>query len=342
MSHNRGMIMKTTVIWAALAGLVSLSQAHAAPLKHFKVGAWNSGAYSDDPGNSFSHCAGSASYNSGVIVTLIIDKTYNWGVAFSNPAWNLTPGADVDLAYVVDGGEPRATKAKAISNKQVLIGFGGDSDRFKEFSRGYQLRVAAANQVFTFNLTDTAKLLPALLHCVTQQIHPAPVLAATATAAATPVAHRSDFKAEATVIAANLLSEAGVTGFRIAAPDEFPDLKADAVWAATNVMGTINILPTVTAKDLDDIRSSVIGNDARACKGMFFSGSIPDDGKEALTRVFTTCQVKTDSATNYYLAVPRKAGGIYILRTMTAAGSEKPAKEADASIRKAVFSAVPK
>jgi hypothetical protein len=52
--------------------------------------------------------------------------------------------------------------------------------------------------------------------------------------------------------------------------------------------------------------------------------------------------VKEISVTSYYLAVPRKAGGIYILRTMTTAGSEKPAKEADASIRKAVFSAVPK
>ena len=330
-------------MWAALAGLLAVCPGHAAPLKNFKVGAWNSGAYSDDQSHKFSHCAGSASYNSGVIVTLIIGKTYDWGVAFSNPAWNLTPGADIDLAYVVDGGEPRATKAKAISNKQALIGFGGDSDRFKEFSRGYQLRVAAAKQVFTFNLTDTAKLLPALLACVTHQMHPAPALASTAAAAAvTPVAHRTDFKAEATVIAANLLSEAGVTGFRIAAPDEFPDLKADAVWAATNVMGTINILPAVAAKDLDDIRSSVIGVDAKACKGMFFSGSIPDDGKEQITRVFTTCQVKSASSTTYYLAVPRKAGGIYILRTMTAAGSEKPAKEADASIRKAVFSAVPK
>ena len=90
----------------------------------------------------------------------------------------------------------------------------------------------------------------------------------------------------------------------------------------------------------------VIGGEAKGCKGMFFSGSIPDDGKEQMLRVFTTCQVKETSATIYYLAVPRKAGGIYILRTMTAAGAsaeaEKPAKEADAGIRKAVFTAVPK
>jgi hypothetical protein len=121
-----------------------------------------------------------------------------------------------------------------------------------------------------------------------------------------------------------------------------PELKADAVWVAADVIGTINVFPTIATKDLDEVRSIIIGGDAKTCKGTFFSGSIPDDGKDnQLTRVFTTCQVK-ETSTSYYLAVPRKAGGVYILRTMTTAGPEKPAKEADASIRKAVFSAVPK
>ncbi|MEO6842110.1 MAG: hypothetical protein ABI192_15255 [Bradyrhizobium sp.] len=332
---------------AALTGLIALQPAQAAQLKHFKVGSWEGGAYSDDSlRNKFSHCAGSASYKSGIIVTLMINKEYKWGVAFANPAWNLTPGANVDLAYVVDGGQPRATTAKAVSNHQALIGFGDDGARFKEFSRGNQLRVAAVNQVFTFDLTDTAKLLPALLNCVTQQTNPKPVLASTTPVTSAPGPHGSDFKAEATVIAANLLSQAGITGFRIAAPNEFPELKADAVWAATNVMGTINVMPTVAVKDIDDIRSLMIGGDAKSCKGAFFSGSIPDDGKEQLIRIFTTCQEKDAPATIYYLAVPRKAGGIYILRTIAAAGvaaePEKRAKEADAGIRKAVFTALPK
>jgi hypothetical protein len=213
--------------FAALICPIAPRPGQAAQLKHFKVGSWQGGAYSDDGLRSkFSHCAGSASYKSGIIVTLIVNREYKWGVAFANPTWNLTPGPSLDLAYVVDGGEPRATTAKAVSNHQALMGFGDDGVRFKEFSRGYQLRVAAADQVFTFDLTDTAKLLPALLNCVTQQTNPTPVMASTATAAPAPGAHGSDFKAEATVIAANLLSEAGITGFRIAGPDEFPDLKA--------------------------------------------------------------------------------------------------------------------
>ena len=332
--------MKRIIAVAALMCAVALQPVQAAPLKHFKVGSWDGGAYSDDSlRNKFSHCAGSASYKSGIIVTLLVNKEYQWGVAFSNPAWNLTPGAKIDLAYVVDGGEPRATTAKVVSNQQALIAFGGDGARFKEFSHGYQLRVAAANKVFTFDLTDTAKLLPALLNCVTQQVNPTPAVASTTTAAApAPAPHSPELRAEATVVAANLLSQTGISGFRIATPDKFPELKADAVWVAPDVMGTINIMAGAAHKDLDNIRAMVIGSEAKGCKGMFFSGSIPDDGKEQLIRVFTTCQEKDDSATIYTLAVPRKAGGIYILRTMTAAGatagSEKPAKEADADIRK--------
>jgi hypothetical protein len=98
---------------AALMGLIALPPGQAAQLKHFKVGSWDSGAYSDDSlRNKFSHCAGSASYKSGVIVTLIINRQYKWGVAFANPAWKLTPGANIDLAYVVDGDEARATTGK--------------------------------------------------------------------------------------------------------------------------------------------------------------------------------------------------------------------------------------
>ncbi len=332
---------------AVLIGLIAVQPGQAAQLRHFKVGSWESGAYSDDGlRNKFSHCAGSASYKSGIIVTLLINREYKWGVAFANPAWTLTPGATIDLAYVVDGGQPRTTTAKAVSNNQVLIGFGDDSARFKEFSHGYQLRVAAAKQVFTFDLTDTAKLLPALLDCVTQQINPKPVMASTTAAAPAPAPHSPELRAEATVIAANLLSQTGISGFRIATSGEFPELKADAVWTAPDVMGTINIMAGAAPKDLDNIRAMVIGSEAKGCKGMFFSGSIPDDGKDQLIRVFTTCQEKEASATIYTLAVPRKAGGIYILRTMTAAGasvgSEKPVKEADAGIRKAVFTALPK
>src|SRR5580698_1006428 len=109
---NKGLVVLSAL--AGLIGLNALAPGQAAQLKHFKVGSWDSGAYSDDGlRNKFSHCAGSASYKSGVIITLIINRQYEWGVAFANPAWKLTPGASIDLAYVVFCGDARATTAKA-------------------------------------------------------------------------------------------------------------------------------------------------------------------------------------------------------------------------------------
>ncbi len=324
-----------SLLLLSLAG--GIIQTDAATLQTFKVGGWSAGAYSDDASHKFSHCAGTTIYNSGIFVTLIINKKYQWGVSFSHPSWNLTPGAKIDLAYVVDNGEPHSAVGSVINSKQVLIGFGGDAKGFAKFSHGYVLRVAAAQKVFSFNLTNTSKLLPALLNCVNTRMNPAPLVTRTNTPSS-----NAEIKAEAAVVAANLLSQAGISGFHLATPGELPELKADAIWIAKDVIGTINIMPNIKTKDLDEVRSILIGADAKSCKGTFFSGSIADSGDQnnQLTRVFTTCQTKDTPITTYYLATSRKAGGMYILSTISSGLSEKPAKEADGSIRKAVFTAI--
>lgn len=330
----------TRFITAAMIALVSSSNnSWAAMLQKFQVGEWSGGAYSEDGSRKFSHCAGTTFYNSGIFVTLIVGRTYQWGVQFTNPAWNFMPGSKIELAYVVDDGEPRPAVGTALTANRVLIGFGGDVKGFQNFSRGRVLKIAAAQKVFTFNLTDTSKLLPALLNCVNSRMNPAPAVAKSSTPAT-----NSDHRAEAAVIAANLLSQAGISGFRLATSGELPEIKADAIWVAQDAIGSINVMPSVQSKDLDEVRSIIIGSDAKACKGTFFSGSIADDGDQSnqqLTRVFTTCQVKDLPVTNYYMAVPRKAGEMYFIRTMSSGLSEKPAKEADGNIRKAVFTALP-
>lgn len=323
--------MRALVAFAS-ALLIGWSTAgHAKTIKTFEVGGWSAGAYTED--GKFSHCAGTAGYNSGIYVTVLISRKYSWGVGFSNPSWRLTPGTEIPLAYVIDGGDVQQVTAKAISPTGVLVGFGGNSDRFRNFSRGRVLRIAASDQVFTFNLTDTSRLLPVLLNCVNEQVNPAPARAAVS---------RPELRADAMVFAANLLSEAGVTGFRIATSNELPEIKADVVWVAGDVVGTINVLPSIQSQQVDELKSLMVGTRAKECKGTFFSGSMPDDnGDGRVVRVFTTCQ-SDKTLTDYYLMVPRKAGGYYMMRTMTEGKSEAPAKEVDANIRRAVFKVLPK
>ena len=243
---------------------------------------------------------------------------------------------------------PIAAKAYAISAEHVTVPLQDSTELFARFRRGNVLRVAAADQVFSFNLTGTSQLLPILLRCALQNGNPAIVtnpfeksrpIVEKAKPSTTP-ADRSAERAEATILAANLLSQAGIQGFVLLDQSELPDVKADAKWRSENLFGTITVVPDIQPSQISEVPSVLIGGAAKACKGTFLSGAIPDESKNSFARIFTTCNNGKDTTTVYYLAVPRKAGGAYIMTT-AAVGSEVPAKEADSNIRTAAYKVLP-
>jgi hypothetical protein len=293
----------------------------------------------------------------------MVSPEYEWNLAFFNPAWRMSVGQTFPIVLTFDNRQTINVSGKVLNKTLVGVAMPVQSSLVRAFRSARLMSAFAQGSLFQFKLTGTSVLIPSLVDCVK-------ITKAEGLAAARDFTHRpriaapqmgpspdsstsknegehgnTDFKAEAAVIAANLLSHAGITGFRLATSADIPEVKADAIWIADDVIGTINIMPTLRSSDLDEVRSILIGADAKFCKGTFFSGSVEDsennDGPQ-LSRVFTTCQVKEQPTTSYYLAVPRKTGGMYILRTMTRSQSEKPAKEADSSIRKAVYSAIPK
>jgi hypothetical protein len=332
-------------------GLVLISASHSlgAPLRNFRVRAWYAGAYSDDSTGAFSHCAANASYKSGITVVFGITKNARWTVGFANPQWRLSKGATYDIAFTVDDMPPIAAKAYAISATHVSVVLQDSSELFARFRRGNVLLVAAADRVFSFNLTGTSQLLPVLLRCAMQNGNPAIVtnpfeksrpLVEKARPITTRASDRSAERAEATTLAANLLSQAGIQGFVLLDKNELPTIKADAKWRAGNLFGTITVIPDLQPSQISDVPATLIAGDAKTCKGTFLSGAMQDEPKNSFARIFTTCNDGKDTTTVYYLAVPRKAGGAYIMTTATV-GSEVPAKEADSNIRTAVYKVLP-
>jgi hypothetical protein len=183
---------------------------------------------------------------------------------------------------------------------------------------------------------------PALLDCV--RLETTPVVARTNpfSAQQTPTRaqpSRESFQAEAALTAANVLGAAGIEKFSFGSLEDAAKFKADAVWTAGALVGTIRIAEKVKLDD-PQIPSILIGDDAKSCsKGAFLSGSLPDsDGKEML-RIFTSCQQEKKNFTAYYLAVHRPKGGIYLFTTMSD-GPQEAVKEADTGRRTAVFKAV--
>jgi len=321
--------------------------APAATMRNFKVGDWTAGAYSNDSTREFSHCAAVGMYGSGISVVFSINRDFHWSMGFAHPGWKLGEGEVFDIAFTVDDMQPIMAKAHAVKNLLVEVYLDESSELFARFRRGRVLRVAGANQVFTFNLTGTSQLLPALLACAANRgsatqtaSNPFEPRAAKSTRSRPSGGppDRARETAEATALAANLLSAAGITGFTLLGPSDRPEIKGDARWLQGDVLGTININPNVPPGEFRNIPAYLIGSGAKACRGTFFSGAIPDDAAQ-IGRVFTTCQVGSDTTTSYYLVVPRRAGGAYLIATISG-GSEKPAKEVDAQLRSVVFKAI--
>ena len=150
---------------AWVLGGVATASAQVTTLSTFSIGNWQAGAYSGNGTVAFDHCAGQATYNSGIIMVFEVGSKFQWSVGLANPRWNLTVGQSYPVAFTVDNRDPSVGTAVAITTNQVQVQLAANDPLFQLFRYGETLRVEAAQQNFTFALTNTVELLPALLNC---------------------------------------------------------------------------------------------------------------------------------------------------------------------------------
>jgi hypothetical protein len=248
---------------------------------NFQVGTWSAGAYTKQNNKQFNHCAASANYNSGILMSFSVSRSFAWSMAFAHGSWRLTQGQMYDIAFTVDQMPPLRARAVAVGLNMVEVPLADSTELFQRFRQGYQLRVAAAGQVLAFNLTGTSQVLPALLRCVQANLQPsgttttvaanpfaAPASAPANTADATPggQARPAAYRAEAVSLAANILGGAGIIGFRFA---EGETGYADARWRTDQLFGMVRIEPK---EPPGLISAEAIAVDAAGCRSKFASG----------------------------------------------------------------------
>ncbi len=323
---------------AILALLGVTSTASAETLYNFQVAGWHAGAYSKHNTRQFNHCAASAAYKSGILMVFSVSRSYHWSMGFSHRGWRLTPGQSYNIAFTVDRDPPIGSRAVAIGPSQVEVVLADSTHLFQRFRLGQQLRVAAAGQIFTFNLTGTSQVLPALLRCVQANLQPSgqSTVASNPFAAPAPANSASQgrppaYRAEAVALAANILGSAGVVGFRIVNDDKSGFI--DAAWKADRLFGMVRIEPKEPPAL---ISAGMIAVDAAGCKSKFASGSMPATDKNELPRMFTKCGEGDQGWTVYYFIMPRKAGGHYLIGTGSS-GSDEPARQVESNIRNATL-----
>lgn len=331
----------TALVGVILCVAASVAPAEAGTLRNFRVGDWFAGAYSFDGTKRFSHCAASAPYVSGIYLVFSVDRNYQWSVGFFAPQFNVPPKQTIRLGLSIDGEAPQMVSAYALSEKQLNIQLAPNAALFQKFRQGNTLRLIANDVSHTFNLTGTSRVLPALLECVQTTLNP-PMQSAQVAKPMQPPSPPADHRAEATALVANLLSQAGISGFQIS-PGKQEDIGhgADVFWMTDKVSGALLILMDSSLKGPGDTAPRLIELAAKACKGAFMSGSLPNEADGTQARVFTSCRTDNNVRAVYYLTIKRPSGGYYVFVT-AANGSEEPAVEADGSIRTAVFKVVPK
>ena len=302
------------------------------------IGNWLLGAYSDDATGAFSHCAASATYKSGIVMLLAVHKNYSWSMGFSNPAWSLNPGNQYPISFTVDRVPTLSARAIALSSNQVGVPLADSVTLFNIFRHGRLLTVFGGNQTFQFVLTDTSFLLPALLRCVrsyapapveatnpfistSRSTPPAPPIAPQSVAVATQPKISSDVIAarrlEATQFLANVLSAAGIFGYRMLGVDELSKLSVDAAWTDGKETGAVNILPQTKNFGPNEAEAIILAENAKTCTGKFMSGSKSGGSQANDIEAFTSCSDKSGTVTTMYSIVPKNDQTLYVIRTIS-------------------------
>jgi hypothetical protein len=316
---------------AAILGLVP--PVFGATLQTQSIGQWTLGAFSNDQSGEFSHCAGVVPYQSGITMAVSINRDYRWSVAFFSPNWQLSKGASYAVALSIDAAPAIPETAIAISDQLAEVALPDNMALFNNFRHGQRLRVDSANRTFYFSLAGTNAVLTSLLKCV-EGYKPAPQQNRAGDTQQAAAPQRTDpglggsdqNRAEATALAANILSISGVTGFHMLTPAEIPpSLRVDAAWRMGSVFGAINVVTVSNGLRLRDLPPLAISGDAKSCHGKFASGALPD-GTDQMIRVFTSCESADTPFTVYYAYAVRPRGGFYRFLTMTQstdAGSDR-------------------
>src|SRR5579864_6728594 len=168
------MIKVATAVFL-IAAILSVDPAKAAvtnPPNPIHFGAWIGDAYTNDQSGTFSHCAASAGYKSGITMAVSVDRNYNWALGFLSKAWSLTPGTEIPITLVFDQTEPLSVTG-IITNSSppiVRVAMPDNSVIINRFREAHLLTALAKGQYFRFSLNGTSALLPMLASCVRTEL----------------------------------------------------------------------------------------------------------------------------------------------------------------------------
>lgn len=318
----------------------------------FRSGSWTGAAYADDTTGRFRSCTAIASYKSGIAMIVLVSRAYRWELGFDSKRWDLKKGSKINLEYRIDRGRWQSVTGQIYSRRAVRLPMPPRGPLVRQFRRGRVLQLSDGRKTYRFNLTGTSRLMVDLVRCVdkylavekqeeryeqtartntqaprreskiddtvqTARSDPSP----SQTGPANNTAALAVLRSEGTRVLYNFLSNAGLNGGRILAPDEFPTSLKDAHAVATvgSHIGFSMIVPKATSGAQQRVTATIISNAAKSCTGQFASGSSNEEVRgTSIGAGFTACKKTSDTSYLRYYVTPRNDGGLYLFGVVSA------------------------
>lgn len=143
----------------------SSSFADLIPGSSFNYGNWYGNAFTNDATGDFSHCAVSASYNSGDTLYFTINSNVTVSVAVSNPTLNLTPNQSFPVSLTVDRRHKFFGTATAISREMATLTIDDFANAMEALQRGRTLIIESPAGNGVYDLSGTFRALEAAKVC---------------------------------------------------------------------------------------------------------------------------------------------------------------------------------
>lgn len=331
------------------AYLCSSASTDAASDSNFRIFDWVGRASWSKQERKFDHCSAQLTNADRITITFLLDRQYVWGLEISNPTWNFTKGASFPVSFKIGDRGYFQFRAVAIEADLVQVQLPDSLAAFDAFRRAIQLGFSAGGLTSHFDLTYGPQVLMALTKCVvrygTSLQHRAELSAWQHSFASHKqnITNDASLKKEAGDLAGIVMTETQIPKANSLPSKDVPaGLVGDAFWKIWNIVFSVSILPKMEVSSFVNLPVLIIESEAAICRGDLFSGATMDMiGTYRVALVITNCVAPDTSSTIYYLAIPRKQGGVYLLTTIAtgfeiAALGKPTAEDVDSRVRDSI------
>jgi S1-C subfamily serine protease len=128
-------------------------------------GEWTIVADADDETNKFADCYASTVYADDIVMVVMVDRNYTWGLAFGGKSWDLKLRSKIPLKFRIDQSPWFDAAAVVVAKDMVYLPMAQETTLLELFRHGRVLQLYDGG-TFNFDLTGTARLMIDLAACV--------------------------------------------------------------------------------------------------------------------------------------------------------------------------------